>query len=175
MKYSYASLLARALAFATDYIIIGGYVIILFGIGAAIRVVAPAVSSALFSNPMRSQMSGFLVMTLPIVCYFALSESSTRQATWGKRKRGLQVIRTSGERLSRARALGRTLLKFLPWELAHTCVWRVEFDGQESSPLIFLGFVLVWVLVGANIVSVLLSRKKQSLYDILAGSLVVET
>ena len=69
--------------------------------------------------------------------------------------------------------LGRTLLKFIPWELAHTCIWQVSFAGQESSPLIYVGFASVWVLVGVNIISLLLSKSHQTLYDQLTDSFVV--
>lgn len=173
MKYSYASIWARILAFATDYIIIGGYIIVLLGIGAIVKIASPAVSNTLFANPISGQIIGFFVVTLPVTLYFASLESSARQATWGKRKRGLRVIRSNGAKLSKTRALGRTLLKFIPWELAHTCIWQVSFAGQESSPLIYVGFASVWVLVGVNIISLLLSKSHQTLYDQLTDSFVV--
>ena len=113
------------------------------------------------------------MLTLPVALYFALLESSSWQATWGKRRRGLKVMGTNGERLTRTRAIGRTLLKFIPWELAHTCIWQISFAPQEPSPLITLGFVLVWLLIGANIVKLWLSPTHQTLYDRLAGTYVI--
>jgi len=40
---------------------------------------------------------------------------------------GLRVIRTDGARLSKTRALSRTVLKFIPWELTHTLIWQIRF------------------------------------------------
>ncbi|MBN1373490.1 MAG: RDD family protein [Anaerolineaceae bacterium] len=172
-KPSYAKLTARMIAFALDYIFIAGYLIFVVAIGVALNTFFPAVTNRLFSNPLSGQMTGFLILTLPVSLYFVLFESSAEQATWGKRKRGLQVTRTDGSRLSFLRAASRTLLKFIPWELAHTCIWQISFAQQEPSPIITLGFVLVWILIGANIVSLWISPTKQTLYDRLAGTHVV--
>ena len=69
--------------------------------------------------------------------------------------------------------LARTALKFVPWELAHACIWQITFAAGQPSPLISAGFALVWVLVGANLVSLLVSRKHQTLYDWLSDTVVV--
>jgi uncharacterized RDD family membrane protein YckC len=127
----------------------------------------------LFGSALSGQAAGFLTLTLPVSLYFILSESSPRQATWGKRKRGLKVVDPQGERLTVSRSIARTVLKFVPWELAHTCIWQISFAPQEPSPLITAGFVLVWLLVGANAASLLVSRKRQTIYDWLAGTFVI--
>jgi len=172
-KRSYARLGVRITAFASDYILIAGYLIIVVAIGITLKVFFPAVTNRLFSNPLSGQITGFLTITLPVSLYFILFESSVWQATWGKRKRGLQVTRTDGSRLSILRAGSRTLLKFTPWELAHACIWQISFTQQESSQIIIVGFVLVWILVGANIVSLWISPTNQTLYDWLTGTYVV--
>jgi uncharacterized RDD family membrane protein YckC len=132
----------------------------------------PNVPRQLFGNPVSAQITGFLAVTLPVTLYFALSESSQRQATWGKQRQRLKVVRTDGRPLSRASALARTLLKFVPWELAHTCIWQVRFAPQEPSPLATAGFILVWILVAANTLSLVLTRSHQTLYDRLARTCV---
>jgi uncharacterized RDD family membrane protein YckC len=170
MEYTYAGLWARTKAFALDYLIIAGYLALVFAMSFR---VPPTVTQRLFTNPISGQLVGFLLVTLPVTLYFALLESSSWQATWGKRKLGLRLIRTDGARLSFARALGRTLLKFVPWELAHTCVWQLQFQPEGSSPLIYAGLGLVWLLVGANIASLLRSRTHQTLYDRLASTYVI--
>jgi len=83
------------------------------------------------------------------------------------------VIDKTGGRLSKSRAFVRTILKFVPWELAHTCIWQFSFATEEPSPLITVGFILVWIIVGANVVSLLRSPSHQTLYDRLAGTYVV--
>lgn len=63
----------------------------------------------------------------------------------------------------------------MPWELAHLCVWQVNFAPDPSAPIYAVGFIVVWLLVAANIVSVLVSPSKQTLYDRLAGTVVERT
>ena len=173
MKPTYAGLWPRVLAFAVDYILIAAYLVLLVGAGVAAQRLAPAVAGAAFGNPLSGELTGFVLITLPVTLYFALGESSARQATWGKRKLHLRVQRLDGQPLSRARGLGRAALKFVPWELAHACIWQITFAGPRPSPLIGAGFALVWLLVGANLLSLLLNRKHQTLYDRLSATAVV--
>ena len=171
---SYVGLWVRILAIAYDYIIIALYLIVLSAVSLAVNWAFPDIIPMLFSHPVSGQITGFITVTLPVTLYFAIFESSPWQATWGKRRQRLKVICPNGERLTRARAIGRTLLKFIPWELAHICMWQMSFSRQEPSPMITAGFVLVWILVGANIVSLLIKPTRQTLYDWLAGTVVVE-
>jgi uncharacterized RDD family membrane protein YckC len=171
---SYADLWSRVLAFAFDYLAILLYLIVLFIISLVVSLVLPTIASTMFGNPVSGQIIGFFTLTLPVTLYFALLESSPWQATWGKRRQRLKVICTNGERLTRTRAISRTLLKFIPWELAHTCIWQIRFALQEPSPTIMAGFVLVWILVGINVIKLWLSPTHQTLYDWLAGTYVVK-
>lgn len=168
MKLSYAGLRVRVTAFAFDYLIITGHLILVVVVGGVVNRLFPQA----FANPISGQIAGFLMVTLPVSLYFILFESSAWQGTWGKRRRGLQVTRTDGVRLSILRAASRTLFKFIPWELSHFCIWQVTFAGPEPSPLITAGFVLVWILVGANLVSLWITPTHQTVYDWLAGTVV---
>jgi uncharacterized RDD family membrane protein YckC len=168
-----AGLWPRVLAFAIDYLPISGYLVLLVVLGSTARLIAPEMANAVFGSPLSGELTGFLLITLPVTLYFALLESSAWQATWGKRRLGLRVTRTDGARLSRGRSLLRTGLKFVPWELAHACIWQVSFAGPDPSPLITGGFVAVWLLVGANPVSLLVTRDHQTIYDRLSGAVVV--
>lgn len=172
-KEEYAGFIQRSVAFAADYIIIGSYLAVLVAIGAAVNATLPAVTSTLFGGPISGEAMGFLLITLPVTLYFALSEASFRQASWGKQKKRLRVVDSNGSRLSYARAFERSILKFIPWELAHLCIWQVTFAGDTPSPVISAGFILVWFLVALNIVSMQISPTRQTLYDRLAGTLVV--
>ena len=143
-------------------------------VGSTINLFLPAIAQGLFRNPISGQIAGFLIITLPVNLYFILFESSTWQATWGKRRLGLRVTRKDGTRLTLLRASSRTLLKFIPWELAHTCIWQISFAKEAEKPIFTMGFVLVWILVGANIVSLWTSPTHQTLYDRIAGAYVVK-
>jgi len=172
VKPTYAGLWPRWLAFAVDYIGIAAYLVVLVAAGWAARRFAPGAVAVLFGNPLSGELTGFALITLPVTLYFALMESSPRQATWGKRRLGLRVQRLDRQRLSRGRALDRAALKFAPWELAHACIWQVTFAGPRPSALIAVGFSLVWLLVGANLVSLSVNRQHQRVYDWLSDSVV---
>lgn len=163
----------RAGAFALDYILILGYLLGLV----LLSLLANAwfdPAQWLFTERARAQLTGFLLVTLPVSLYFALSESSTRQATWGKGKVGLKVINEKGERISVWRALARTGLKFIPWELSHTLIWEIYFSPQTTSLWISYGFVLVYALIGLNLASLVVSKGHQTLYDLLTKTYVMK-
>lgn len=167
------------MAFLFDYLIIAAYIIVLI-IGSLLLGSGPLRQTfkELFANPNSSEISAFLLLVLPVILYFALFESSSWQATWGKRKLRLQVINTHGERLSVAQSLLRSLIKFLPWELAHACLWRIPgwpYNPQTPPPIISVGLVMVWVIVALYVISLLMSSKHQTLYDMIVGSCVVRT
>lgn len=174
---TFANVWQRIAAFLLDYLIIAAYlallVIISVGLGfGPLR----SIFQAMFANPNSSEFSAFLLLVLPVVLYFALLECSSWQATWGKRKMGLRVIDTHGARLSFPRSLVRSLLKFLPWELTHACLWRIPgwpLAPTTPSPVITAGLVLVWILVAAYLVSMLVSKKHQAVYDWIAGTYVI--
>jgi len=165
----------RILAFAWDYLPIAAYLGLLVGAGVIADRMWQPLANVLFGTPLSGEASGFLLITLPVGLYFALSEASQRQATWGKRRMCLRVTDRAGRRLSHARSLGRTALKFVPWELAHACIWQVSFAADRSSPVYVTGFSLVWLLVAANVVSMLGDPRRRTLYDRIAGTLVVRS
>lgn len=173
-KWQSAGLWIRIQAFVMDYLVILVYLALLTALVWTLNSVFPNISKALFDNPLSGQITFTVVLTMPVTLYFALYESSGWQATLGKRWKNLKVVYASGGRLSRTRAVFRTLLKFIPWELAHTCMWQIRFAPQEPSPMITVGFVLVWILVGANIISLQISPTHQALYDRLSGTYVVK-
>lgn len=171
---TYAGFWKRIGAFALDYIIILGY---LLGL-ALLSILATSLFGAnqwLFANRVRAQFIAFLLVTLPVTLYFALSESSTRQATWGKGRLKLKVADRDGNRIRLWRSLGRTLLKFVPWEISHTLIWQIYFSPQTESVWINYGFVLVYLLIGLNIVSLVVSKTHQTLYDLLTNTYVVSS
>ena len=77
--------------------------------------------------------------------YFALMESSSWQATLGKRALGLRVVDENGQRISFLRATGRYLGKYI------------------SEFLLFLPYLMV-----------AFTQKKQGLHDMMANTLVIQ-
>jgi uncharacterized RDD family membrane protein YckC len=76
--------------------------------------------------------------------YFALMESSAKQATLGKMALGIIVTDLNGNRLTFGRATGRYFGKIL------------------SGLILYIGFIMA-----------AFTEKKQALHDMIAGSLVV--
>lgn len=174
---TFANVRQRIGAFLLDYLIIVAYIVLLviLSVGLGFGPLR-SVFRAMFADPNRSEISAFLLLVLPVILYFALCECSSWQATWGKRKMGLCVIDTHGARLSFPRSLVRSLLKFVPWELTHACLWRIPgwpLAPTTPSPVITAGLVLVWILVAVYLVSMLMSKKHQALYDGIAGTYVI--
>ena len=174
----FAGLRKRLVAFGFDFLLIFAYVLILLGIGIAITMTIGPLNQVnpVFDSPIVRDLAAFLVLVLPVILYFTLQESSSRQATWGKRKAKLQVVNARGTRLTRKQAFVRSLLKFLPWQIAHTSIFHIEglpFTPAEPTPLVMGGFVLVWVLLAIHAISVLVSKKHRTPYDWAAGAYVV--
>jgi uncharacterized RDD family membrane protein YckC len=169
-----AGLLPRLLAFAWDYLPIAAWLALVVGAGAALQALAPEpAAAAAFGAPGRGQLLGFLLVTLPVGLYFALSEASAAQGTWGKRRMRLRVQTAGGARLTLPRSLLRTGLKLAPWELAHACLWQIRFASPGSEGAAEIGLALVWGLVGLNLVSWLVSPRRLTLYDRTAGTEVL--
>lgn len=169
---TYAGFWKRAGAFALDYILILGY---LAGVALLSLLVNTffGTSQWLFADRVRAQFVAFLIVTLPVTLYFAISESSPSQATWGKRRLKLKVTDQNGRQISAWRSLARTVLKFIPWELSHTLIWQIYFSPQIESAWINYGFVLVYLLIGLNVACLLLTKTHQTLYDLLTSTYVI--
>jgi len=167
-----ATIPRRFSAFALDYLVLSIYIAVLSGVFA----LAPrAFVAELFATPLKAQAAGFATLTLPVWLYFALTECSSRRATVGKRALGLTVTDINGNRISIGRSLTRSGLKLVPWELAHTCLWRIEgWPTPEEPPTGWplAGLIAVWIIVGAYLVSMLTSPHRQTLYDRIAGTVV---
>jgi uncharacterized RDD family membrane protein YckC len=85
-----------------------------------------------------------LITIVIIWFYFALLESSKRQATLGKMMIGAIVTDLDGNRISLGRAMGRNLGKIVSWII------------------IAIGFMMAGF-----------TKRKQALHDIMAGCLVI--
>src|SRR5689334_9060701 len=87
---------------------------------------------------------GIVIVVLMLWLYFALLESSRLQATPGKLALAIKVTALDGGRIGFWRATGRTIAKYL------------------SAVILMIGFIMAG-----------LTRRKQALHDLIAGTLVV--
>ncbi|WP_203334507.1 RDD family protein [Planococcus beigongshangi] len=128
-----------------------------------------------FNGPVGiAQLSGFLLVTLPISLYFAIGDSNLMNGTFGKRKMGIRVVDMEGGPIGFMRSVFRILLKFLPWELSHFLVYRLVHLGDGEFPLhLMLIGGLVYLLIFTYILTAVFSKENRSLYDRLSGTKVI--
>lgn len=167
----------RIAAFGVDYLIIAGWIGLItavgFGAGAILGIErGPVLSQA---DKLRGHAISFLGLTLPVILYFAIAESSRWQATIGKRALGLRVQTVTGARIGLGRSLARSAIKFLPWEIAHTAIWHVPGQPFVSmpAPINFLGYAVALAGAGLFAVTVFVGRGRTP-YDLVAGTMVVD-
>ena len=166
----------RVLAFGVDYLVIAAYLLVLLGVSLAL--LASSVRAGyltLWSNAWSAEAAGFVLLTAPVVLYFAFFESSPAGATLGKRVLHLRVVNTNGGRLGFGRSFLRSAVKFLPWELAHFTVWHYIYGrGTHSSPPGWTGVTLtfVYVMAAAFLLTLFIGREHRTLYDRISGSRV---
>jgi len=167
--------LRRLLAFLVDYGLMALYVAGLSVAGFAIRSQLGVPSSAppTFQQKLLAQALVFATVMLPILLYFAVSESSRWQATIGKRVLRLQVTDDHGGRPPLRRTLLRAVVKFAPWELAHTGVWHVPGTPFVSEPAAFSYGIWITALLLALwwFASIWLGDGRTP-YDRIAGTVV---
>ena len=150
---AYAGFWLRFIALIIDFIVIyfvRGLILLPFGIGMGLHgwhgmmhgrqpqdlsEVMPMLGLAI-----RIAMISMLIQWL----YFSLTESSSWQATLGKKALGLTVTDLEGRRIGFGRATGRYFAKYL------------------STLILFIG----WLMAG-------FTEKKQALHDMIAGTLVL--
>ncbi|MFC5650710.1 RDD family protein [Paenibacillus solisilvae] len=163
------SIWVRILSFLWDYILIAGYIILLVGVFYLAR---PILVPLFTAGPLPSEITGFLFITLPVYLYFAVCEGSKMHATWGKQKMGIIVAGVNGRPFGLGSSLLRSALKFLPWELAHFTIWHMVTPTGYADSIIYALLAAVYGLVIIYLLSPLMSKRNQTVYDFIAGSVV---
>jgi uncharacterized RDD family membrane protein YckC len=129
----------------------------------------------LTTQPARwaAQLASIGLLTMPVTLWLAWWEAAPRGATPGKRLLGLHVAAANGGAVSRGRSLLRSVLKVaLPWELAHTAVWRMLVwpgDPQDRASLVLL---LLANGIGVVYLAALFVAGGRTPYDRIAGTVV---
>lgn len=141
------------------------------------QAVLVAVTGGFPFNRLRNgwQIEGWVLLSisLPAWLYFAWSESSARQATVGKRVLGLQVVSTSGGEIAFGKALLRTAVKLLPWELTHLTLLLPVPLWWDRNPGFRPGLAVAYLLMGIYLVVIWRSPHRRGPHDLAAGTVVV--
>lgn len=142
---AYAGFWQRFLAIFLDTLVLSG---ITYGLAVAMTPPFPTASGQadfIFKPDDPPVLLYKLLSALTWWLYFSLSESSSWQATFGKRLLGLQVTDLEGNRINFYRATLRHFSKLL------------------SAGTMFVGFLMA-----------AFSSRKQALHDMVAGTLVLQ-
>jgi uncharacterized RDD family membrane protein YckC len=168
----YAGLRRRLLAFVYDYILIAIYIGVIVGM---VLLVPPLnrFLMGIFADAVASDVAAFLLLILPVILYFGLSEGSARASTWGKRRVGLRVVAKDGTPIGYPQSLIRSALKFLPWQLGHTAVFQSLYAGESFSTGILVLFTLAYGLAIAYLLYLWRRPDHRTPYDLLAGTVVI--
>lgn len=156
----------RAAAYLLD-------LVLLFVLLAPLAFLVQRVSGYLPTTPRATWHLQLLEFSLPAWLYFVLADASARGATIGKRLLGLRVVTAAGGRLTWSRALSRTAIKLLPWELSHAAAFAL---GERFGELTTLQSVLLGL---ANLLAVVwlvlafVSRGERSVHDRCCATRVV--
>src|SRR5690606_18114188 len=122
-----------------------------------------------FSERLRAQAIGIATLTLPVVLYFTVLEWSRWKGTVGKHVLGLRVVSEDGQRLTFGRSLWRSIVKFVPWEIAHTALWHMPGGFVAPAPTPVTWLLLATSQLGASAyVAMLFVGTRRPLYDRLA-------
>ena len=112
--------------------------------------------------------------------YFAIMESSSLQATFGKKILGIIVTDTQGNKISFGRATARYFGKsfsILIWLAAGLVALMAQNIGGGESPYQYLALLLFLIGAGVFFFGYLMAAftpEKQALHDIIARCLVVK-
>jgi uncharacterized RDD family membrane protein YckC len=168
----------RLLSLLIDYALIVAYLVVLGLVALGTYALTGSLFDWLSLGTAGAELLGFIVLVLPVGVYLYRCEASARQATVGKRLLGLRVVDASaGGRLSKPRVLVRTIVKLLPWELAHFMVWQtVAFTATGATDFptwLSVGLVLANALPLLYIGMVLFQKDGRGPHDLVARSRVI--
>lgn len=114
-----------------------------------------------------------LNFSIPVWLYFWFSDASARGDTPGKRIFRIRVV-ADREALGPGRALARTAIKLLPWELAHLSAFALSSDLDSLSIVQSVGLVLSNLLMLLYLGMAFASRGRRSVHDILVHTKTIE-
>jgi uncharacterized RDD family membrane protein YckC len=168
--------LRRVAASFIDYLLILVWMGVVAVVSALIAVATGGSANWLAYGTGFAQLLGFVVLVLPVGVYLFVSEASPRQATRGKRALRLRVVTVDGDRPGPWRILARTVIKLLPWEIAHFFVWNlvaVVSAGAVVPAWLYVGLVVADLIPLGYVLVVALQRERRGPHDLVAGTRVV--
>lgn len=162
-------IIRRGLAAFIDYSCIILYALLLLGIAMLLQL------QDIVLSPLAGQLLGIFTLTIPVVTCFILWEKSPYRGTPGKRIAGLMVLSNDPSKRTTGVIL-RNVIKFLPWEIAHTGVhWLLYYNriGVDIPSWVMVLLIVPQVMLFVYLLSIPLDKKGRSVYDRCSGTRVV--
>ncbi|WP_412069367.1 RDD family protein [Rubrivirga sp. IMCC43871] len=157
---------------------VGAYVLDIVLLFAVLAPAGYAVQRALGVSPSTArEIYGSLVLTfsIPAWTYFTLADRSRRGATLGKRLLGLRTASEDGGPVRGGRALARTAVKMVPWELAHASSFLFAPALGEFSLASWIGLGASYALSAAYLAQAWRTGGHRSVHDVVAGTRVEQS
>ena len=172
----YASIRRRVLSYGAEVFVLFAGVLLFQGVLIALRLnplVRGVQSGAGFSKGVyHLWLLG--TVDLPLVLYYAGTLASSAQATLMMRWLGLRLEVVEGGRIGYGRALLRTAVMLIPFEVNHFfLVWASTPQGVPTR--LALQYAVVGTLILLYVVTAALLPRRQSIHDRVAGTVVVST
>ena len=172
VRIAYGGILRRLVAYGLDC---GVLVFGLLGLQAILFVVNPIAAllrTGQQPTPTEFHLWVFVTASIPFLLYFTLILRSSRQATLGMRLLKLKVADAGGGRIGFGQSLLRSAVMLMPFELNHAVMFHLLPSDAPPPPSFFIGLVVWWALIATYIATMLLTRRRQSVHDLLAGTVV---
>ncbi len=122
-------------------------------------------------TPYQVWLATVMSFSIPAWLYFLLSDCSRSGATLGKKILHLRVAQVDGAGVGWLRALARTAIKLLPWEMAH--IFGFALAEQVGAALQAAGLIAANVLVLVYLVVLILNHGRRSIHDLVVKTEVV--
>lgn len=171
-KQNYASVIRRILAYAVDAILLFIAFPLILGTVLGL-IIYSTVGFDWAQDGFLFWLYVFSTVSIPFWLYYSLLESSAGQATFGMRFFGLRVTDADGNRIGFGRAFLRTAVKLLPFEINHLVMFLPTPIWSDPNPGFRAGFVAVNALMILYLATMLLTKRRQSVHDLVAQTLVV--
>lgn len=125
---------ARVRSWLLDWVVVGAWLGVLALVGLVVRPLLPAADGG--ATTLRQLVTADLLITVgtvvPYLLYLALTESSSRHATLGKRWARLRVSAADGSAPATGAVWERNIVKALPWQLGHMGFLRGVLEIQAG-------------------------------------------
>jgi uncharacterized RDD family membrane protein YckC len=172
METKYSGVLPRLIAYVLDCSLLFMGLVVLQAILFVINPLLPILRSGGQPTPTQIHLWVFATATLPFLLYFALTIGSSRQATVGMRLLKLKVADVSGERIGFGKSLLRSAVMLIPFELNHAVMFHLAPRNAPPQAAFFIGIAAIWVVIAIYIAAILLTRRRQSVHDLVASTVV---